>query len=194
MRVLPCGDSAVLLDCADADEARHWHAALRNRAPAVLGANTVLVRGVPADLRSLVASTDASATEVREGREIVIDVEYDGPDLDAVAVHCGLTVEEVIAAHTGTPWRVGFAGFAPGFAYLTDGDARLHVPRLDRPRPKVEAGSVGLAGSFSGIYPRVSPGGWQLIGHTDAPLWDLARSHPALLTPGDTVQFWARDV
>ena len=96
---------------------------------------------------------------------------------------------EIVAAHTGSAWTVGFAGFAPGFAYLTDGDPRLHVPRLGRPRPRVEAGSVGLAGPFSGIYPRPSPGGWQLIGRTDAPLWDLGRDDPALLHPGDTVRF-----
>lgn len=189
MRVLPCGDRAVLLDCADASEARHWHAALRDRAPATLGATTVLLRGRPTDLRSLLAATDASHAEPPAGREIEIEVVYDGPDLDDVARHCGLSREEVVAAHTGTPWTVGFAGFAPGFAYLTDGDPRLHVPRLHRPRPRVEAGSVGLAGPFSGVYPRPSPGGWQLLGRTEAPLWDLDRDPPALLQPGDLVRF-----
>ena len=93
---------------------------------------------------------------------------YDGPDLAEVARLTGLDEDEVVAAHTGTPWRIAFGGFAPGFAYLTGGDARLRVPRRDEPRTTVPAGAVGLAGEFSGVYPRPSPGGWQLIGSTDA--------------------------
>ena len=102
--------------------------------------------------------------------------------------------EEVVAAHTSTPWRVGFGGFAPGFAYLVGGDERLAVPRRSEPRTKVPVGSVGLAGEFSGIYPRSSPGGWQLIGQVSedqAALWDVDRDDPALLTPGMWVQFRA---
>ncbi|MET0756929.1 MAG: carboxyltransferase domain-containing protein, partial [Mycobacterium sp.] len=97
----------------------------------------------------------------------------------------------VVAAHTETPWRVGFGGFAPGFAYLVGGDERLNVPRQSEPRTKVPTGSVALAGEFSGVYPRESPGGWQLIGRTDAVLWDVDRDKPALLTPGMWVQFRA---
>jgi KipI family sensor histidine kinase inhibitor len=104
-----------------------------------------------------------------------------------------MSVAEVIDAHTGTPWRVGFGGFAPGFAYLVDGDSRLSVPRRTQPRTRVPAGSVGLAGEFSGIYPRESPGGWQLIGRTEAVLWDVERTHPALLIPGMWVTFRAVD-
>lgn len=189
MQILPCGDTAVLLDCADAAEARRWHAALRDHASATLGATTVMLRGTPAELRGLVASTDPSEAEPPRGREVEIEVVYDGLDLAAVAAHTGLDPAAVVAAHTATPWLVGFAGFAPGFAYLVEGDPRLVVPRLDRPRTRVPAGSVALAGPFSGIYPRSSPGGWQLIGHTNAALWDLARSDPALLHPGDTVRF-----
>lgn len=121
--------------------------------------------------------------------DVVIEVVYDGADLDAVAELTGLSVGEVIAAHTGTLWRVGFGGFAPGFAYLVGGDARLQVPRRDEPRTRVPAGSVALAGEFSGVYPRESPGGWQLIGRTDAVLFDVTRAEPALLTPGMTVAF-----
>ena len=97
----------------------------------------------------------------------------------------------MVAAHTGTPWRVGFGGFAPGFAYLVGGDSRLEVPRRAEPRTKVPVGSVGLAGEFSGVYPRESPGGWQLIGRTSAELWDIDRESPALLMPGMWVQFRA---
>ncbi|MBA4608076.1 allophanate hydrolase subunit 1 [Aeromicrobium sp. Marseille-Q0843] len=188
MRILPCGDRAVLLDCADADEARRWHAALRDRG-ATLGATTVLLRGRPEELRSLVGATTPADLAATAGAEVEIPVVYDGPDLEAVARHCGLDPDEVVRLHGATPWTVAFAGFAPGFAYLSGGDPRLEVPRLDRPRPRVEPGSVGLAGRFSGVYPRASPGGWRLIGRTDAPLWDLDRDDPALLHPGDTVRF-----
>jgi KipI family sensor histidine kinase inhibitor len=95
----------------------------------------------------------------------------------------------VVAAHTGAPWRVAFGGFVPGFAYLAGGDPRLDVPRRDEPRTRVPAGSVALAGEFSGVYPRETPGGWQLIGRTDAALWDIDRDEPALLTAGMTVRF-----
>ena len=106
---------------------------------------------------------------------VTIPVHYDGPDLAEVATHTGLTPAEVVAAHTGMPWQVAFGGFAPGFAYLVGGDPRLQVPRHPQPRTTVPAGSVALAGEFSGIYPRSSPGGWQLIGRTDVVLWDPGR-------------------
>jgi KipI family sensor histidine kinase inhibitor len=122
---------------------------------------------------------------------VEIPVVYDGPDLDEVARLTGLAEDEVVAAHTGTPWRIAFGGFAPGFAYLVDGDPRLHVPRRAEPRTSVPAGAVGLAGEFSGVYPRPSPGGWQLLGRTDAPLWDVDRDPPALLQPGGWVRFVA---
>src|SRR5699024_2039294 len=122
---------------------------------------------------------------------VTVAVAYDGPDLDDVATATGLAPEEVIAAHTGTEWTVAFTGFAPGFGYLVGGDRRLNVPRRDAPRTAVPAGSVGLAGSFSGVYPRPSPGGWQLIGRTDARLWQPDRDPPALLRPGMTVRFEA---
>ena len=125
------------------------------------------------------------------GAEVVVDVVYDGPDLADVAGQTGLTAAQVIEAHTATLWRVGFSGFAPGFAYLIDGDPRLRVPRRREPRTSVPAGSVGLAGEFSAVYPRRSPGGWQLIGRTDAVLWNLDRAHPALLTRGMWVRFRA---
>jgi KipI family sensor histidine kinase inhibitor len=121
--------------------------------------------------------------------DIVIGVVYDGADLDEVGRITGLGAEGVVAAHTGAPCRVAFGGFVPGFAYLVGGDPRLNVPRRDEPRTRVPAGSVALAGEFSGVYPRETPGGWQLIGRTDAVLWDIDRDDPALLTSGMTVQF-----
>ncbi|MEG9226811.1 5-oxoprolinase subunit B family protein [Aeromicrobium sp. Sec7.5] len=189
MRLLPAGDRAVLLDCADPDEARAWHAALVDAADVTLGARTVLVRGEPAETRRLVTAARPREVSTRPSTEVVLAVVYDGPDLDEVARLTGLTVEEVVTAHTGTTWDVAFTGFAPGFAYLTGGDPRLHVPRRDTPRPRVPAGAVGLAGPYSGAYPRESPGGWQLLGRTDATLWDLDRDPPALLRPGTRVRF-----
>ena len=124
-------------------------------------------------------------------RAAEIDVVYDGADLEEVARLTGLSQDDVVAAHTAAPMRVGFGGFAPGFAYLIGGDERLNVPRRAEPRTRVPAGSVGLAGEFSGVYPRESPGGWQLIGRTDAVLWDVDRDPPALLTPGSWVRFRA---
>jgi KipI family sensor histidine kinase inhibitor len=95
----------------------------------------------------------------------------------------------VVARHTGSEWTVAFAGFAPGFGYLTGGDPRLEVPRRETPRTRIPAGSVGLAGRFAGVYPHDSPGGWQLIGSTTLRVWDLDRDPPALLAPGVRVRF-----
>ena len=97
----------------------------------------------------------------------------------------------MVAAHTAQPWTVAFGGFAPGFAYCGGGHPGLHVPRRDDPRTRVPTGSVALAGEFTGVYPRESPGGWQLIGRTEADLWNLDREPPALLRPGMRVQFVA---
>ena len=134
----------------------------------------------------------ARRSERADGAEVVeITVHYDGPDLAEVAALTGLSRRRGRRPRTpARPWLVGFAGFAPGFAYLVDGDPRLQVaaPR-PTPRTRVPAGAVGLAGEFSGIYPRSSPGGWQLIGHTDQVLWDLDRDPPALLRPGLRVRF-----
>jgi len=201
------GDRALLLEFEGTDEVLAWSAAIRTaELPGVLdivpASRTVLVK--LADTRyqaptrqrlsklAVAASTDAATTEGRA--DVQIDVVYDGPDLDEVARLTGLTAEQVVAAHTETPWRVGFGGFAPGFAYLIGGDSRLEVPRRAEPRTKVPVGAVGLAGEFSGVYPRESPGGWQLIGRTaqgQAALWDVDRDPPALLTPGMWVQFRA---
>lgn len=201
--VFDYGDRALMLQCGSTAEVLAWADALRDAAlPSVVdivpAARTVLVKldnprfqgVVRRRLRTMRVSAAAEPPRDR-GADVVIDVVYDGPDLAEVAAHTRLTTAQVIDAHTSTMWRVGFSGFAPGFAYLVDGDARLRVPRRSEPRTSVPAGSVALAGEFSAIYPRQSPGGWQLIGHTDAVLWDLERPNPALLTQGMWVQFRA---
>ncbi|MGH3636386.1 MAG: 5-oxoprolinase subunit B family protein, partial [Mycobacterium sp.] len=143
-------------------------------------------------LRTLQVGPDATPPTAPDGRvDVVIDVVYDGADLAEVAECSGLTTAQVINAHTTTPWLVGFGGLVPGFGYLVGGDPRLQVPPRSDPRASVPAGSVALAGEFSGIYPRRSPSRWQLIGHTDAVLWDIDRPNPALLTSGMSVQFRA---
>jgi KipI family sensor histidine kinase inhibitor len=140
-------------------------------------------------LGKLLPEQAIAETATADEPDAVIEVTYDGDDLDAVAELTGLSTTQVVTAHTGRLWRVGFGGFAPGFAYLVGGDPRLQVPRRDEPRTRVPAGSVALAGEFSGVYPRESPGGWQLIGRTEAVLFDVTREQPALLTPGMTVAF-----
>jgi KipI family sensor histidine kinase inhibitor len=126
-----------------------------------------------------------------EGRQIEIPVSYEGPDVLDVARLTGLSPEEVVARHTAAEHVVAFLGFLPGFAYLVGGDELLHVPRLDEPRTQVPAGSVAIAGPYSGVYPRASPGGWRLLGSTETPMFDAARESPALLAPGDRVRFIA---
>ena len=201
--VLDYGDQALLLQFDSTADVLAWAAALREAAlPGVLdivpASRTVLLKldgsryqgAVRRRLRTLRVAPDTVAAVPPE-EPTVIDVVYDGADLAEVADRTGLTTAQVINAHTATPWQVGFGGFAPGFAYLVGGDPRLAVPRRSEPRSSVPAGAVGLAGEFSGIYPRRSPGGWQLIGHTDLVLWDIDRPNPALLTPGMWVQFRA---
>lgn len=197
------GDRALLVECASTAEVLGLTEGLRSAelsgvTDIVPGARTVLVSladpvhqsSVRSELARLTVSNPH--TDARTGMpDVVIDVVYNGADLNAVADRLQMDPGGVVAAHTSTLWRVGFGGFAPGFAYLVGGDPRLRVPRHPEPRTRVPAGSVGLAGEFSGVYPRESPGGWQLIGHTEAVLWDLDRPEPALLTPGMWVRFRA---
>lgn len=201
------GDRALLVECADTAEVLALTAALTTAAlpevtEIVPGARTVLLglraTGLQPTVRARLAGiaiAESPAAQEVSGPDfletVVLDVVYDGPDLDEVAALLGMTVDGVVAAHTGTPWQAGFVGFAPGFAYLIGGDPRLRVPRRAEPRVRVPAGAVALAGEFSAVYPRASPGGWQLIGRTDAVLWDPGRANPALLRPGTTVRFRA---
>jgi KipI family sensor histidine kinase inhibitor len=199
------GDRALLLEFDSTADVLAWAAKLHETdlpglVDIVTAARTILVKlaspryqpGARHRLSKLRVAPGSTATQPFDGRvDVTIDVVYDGADLQEVASLTGLTPAGVIAAHTGTPWRVGFGGFSPGFAYLVDGDPQLRVPRRAEPRTSVPVGAVALADEFSGIYPRQSPGGWQLIGHTDAVLFDVHREEPALLTPGMWVQFRA---
>lgn len=194
------GTRAFLIECPSLEHVMRLHAHLSahpypGQLDVLAAAETVLLTfTTPAAARraaSDVVDIRLDSTEPAAGKDVAIDVVYDGEDLAAVGKLTGLGERGVIEAHTGADWTAAFGGFAPGFAYLVaDGDP-LEVPRRDSPRTAVPAGSVALAGRFSAVYPRRSPGGWQLIGHTDAPLWDVDREEPALIRPGDTVRYRA---
>ncbi|MCA1008511.1 allophanate hydrolase subunit 1 [Rhodococcus hoagii] len=200
MHILPMGDRALLVEFDGLDATlAHYRGMAADRHPAVTdlvpAARTVLVRfhGARPDRVAAWARSTApiTADALPPTAPIEIPVRYDGPDLAEVGEITGLGADGVIAAHTGQTWTVAFVGFSPGFGYLVGEDARLHVPRRSSPRTTVPAGAVGLAGEFSGIYPRSSPGGWQLIGSTTERMWDVDRDPPALLQPGTVVTFVA---
>ena len=203
MRARPYGEAAVLLELADSDAVARLAAAPPDGWPdgveeIVPAARTVLVRFdprrvTPTQLQRAAQAMDlAAVSDPRlEADPVVIPVVYDGVDLHDVARLAGLSVEAVIQRHAAARYRCGFCGFAPGFSYLTGGDPALHVPRLDEPRARVPAGSVAIAGEFSAVYPQASPGGWRLLGRTDARMWDLGRPSPALAPPGAAVRFEA---
>ncbi len=198
------GDQALLLEFESTAEVLAWSAAVREAdLPGVLdvvpASRTVLIKlagpryqaPTRQRLAKLQVAADALTEATDQSADVEIEVVYDGEDLDEVARLTGLTPDQVVEAHTATLWQVGFGGFAPGFAYLIGGDSRLAVPRRADPRTKVPAGAVGLAGEFSAVYPRESPGGWQLIGRTSTEMWDVDADPPALLVPGMWVQFRA---
>ncbi len=193
MQAHPYGEHAVLIEC-DPDEVGGWAATAQLLAPAALdvvpGARTVLIDGVDV-VATLGLLADATPAELKVAahREVQLPTVYDGRHLDEVARLWNCTSEEVAKTHQSLVFEVAFCGFAPGFAYLTGLPADLEVPRLSTPLPRVPAGAVALAGRYTGVYPTASPGGWQLIGRTDAVLWDLAQDPPALLRPGTTVRF-----
>jgi KipI family sensor histidine kinase inhibitor len=141
-------------------------------------------------LMACIQSLKANSSYELHTQEVIIPIRYTGEDLIQVAELQGLSVAEVIQKHQQSVWNVAFIGFAPGFAYLTSPDRPFtDIPRLSVPRKKIPSGSLGLAGQYSGIYPKDSPGGWQLIGTTNEKMWDLQRQNPALLLPGMTVHF-----
>jgi KipI family sensor histidine kinase inhibitor len=199
MKVLPVGEDALLVEVSSGDEAQALHAELlRRRAEGSLSAReivpaarTVLLDGLdsPARLAAELTAADLPPAPPRVRDVVEIPVRYDGPDLADVAAHWGVPEREVARIHGATEFRVAFCGFAPGFGYLTGLPPRYDVPRRATPRTAVPAGSVALAGPYTGVYPRSSPGGWQLIGTTDTVLWDHARVPAALLSPGTRVRF-----
>nr|WP_199702385.1 allophanate hydrolase subunit 1 [Jiangella rhizosphaerae] len=199
LHVLPCGDHAILVELGDLEDVLALNAALRDHEPeglvdVVPAAETLLIMFDPG-VTSAQRLTDDLAhlpDEPRDGDEaplVEIPVRYDGADLDAVAEATGLSAGEVVRRHADATYTVAFTGFAPGFAYLTGLDPRLALPRRENPRTRVPAGSVAIADRYSGVYPRSGPGGWHLLGHTDAVLWDLDRTPPAALLPGTRVRF-----
>ncbi|MYV38045.1 5-oxoprolinase subunit PxpB [Streptomyces sp. SID1328] len=199
MRALPVGAHALLVEVASAEQARALHAELLRRRAAgslsareiVPAARTVLLDGVDDPVRRAAELTAAEPPPAPEAASAPVElpVRYDGPDLAEVAAHWGVSPREVAEIHAGTAFTVAFCGFAPGFGYLTGLPEHRYVPRRATPRTAVPAGSVALAGPYTGVYPRASPGGWQLIGRTDAVLWDTAREPAALLAPGTRVRF-----
>ncbi|MEB8337718.1 5-oxoprolinase subunit B family protein [Streptomyces endophyticus] len=204
MRVRPAGRHALLVEFADAEHAGAFHAeVLRRRGAGVLppvrevvpGARTVLLDGVPERdaLARQLGEWDVPLGAVADGDVVTIPVVYDGPDLAEVAGLWGVSEEDVAVRHASYTYRVAFCGFAPGFGYLAGLPEELHVPRRATPRTRVPAGAVALAGGYSAVYPRATPGGWQLIGTMPDPgvLWDVGRESAALLAPGTRVRFAA---
>ena len=189
------GDHGALLELPDnaaaVRVARRLTSECAGLVDVVPGHRTVLVTWdeEPEELMVLAEAALRDDQAPLAGASIEIPVRYDAPDLEEVARLTALSPEDVAARHLEAEYVVGFLGFAPGFAYLLGGDERLRVERRAEPRELVPAGSVALAGPYSGIYPRESPGGWQLIGSTTTVLFDASRDPPALLSPGDRVRF-----
>jgi KipI family sensor histidine kinase inhibitor len=199
LRFLPTGRGSLLVELEDLDEtlglfdamARHPVRGVREMIPA---ARTLLVAFDPHSLSEdalikVLGSRIGTGRSAAAGPLVEVPVVYDGEDLAEVARMLGLGVEEVVRRHEAGDYVVAFTGFAPGFAYLSGGDPCLNVPRRTSPRTQVPAGAVGLAGEFSGIYPKTSPGGWQLIGRTPLAMFDIGRQPASLLRPGHRVRF-----
>ncbi|MEJ5927499.1 allophanate hydrolase subunit 1 [Corynebacterium sp. H128] len=212
MRVNPCGESALLVDVDSADAERAGldilHTVLRLQSivkswdlPGIVdvipAAQTLLLElnialNSPKDVASRLIQCDLSCETslASTSTSIEVPVRYDGPDLASLAERFGMSTTALVRRHCDTIWTAAFGGFAPGFCYLIADHPLPNAPRLETPRPAIPAGSVGLAGSFSGIYPQASPGGWQLIGSTPLTLWDPSnQDRPALIRPGDRVTF-----
>ncbi|KQQ89712.1 carboxyltransferase domain-containing protein [Arthrobacter sp. Leaf137] len=200
LSVRPVGTTAVLAELSGlhdvlALQALLLEAPLPGQVDVLAAAETVMVKADSAAAARRMAprllAMDLTVQSHAEGALVTIDTVYDGEDLAEVGRLTGLGADGVVAAHTGQVWTVAFGGFAPGFGYMVGENQALEVPRRSSPRTAVPAGSVALAGNYSAVYPRQSPGGWQLIGRTAAPMWDLSREQPALAAPGDRVQFRA---
>ncbi|EST26314.1 hypothetical protein N566_23970 [Streptomycetaceae bacterium MP113-05] len=195
------GRHCLLVELPTGEAAETLHAELlRRRSDGTLppvrdivpGARTVLLDGLadPARLAADIPHWHIPPLRRRDIPPLRIPVRYDGPDLAEVAALWNVPAAEAVRIHSGGDYRVAFCGFAPGFGYLTGLGEPHHVPRRSDPRTRVPAGAVGLAGPYTGIYPRSSPGGWQLIGTAvDTVLWDPERTPAALLEPGTPVRF-----
>lgn len=199
--VLTASDCALLVESDDLESSMALQraldaAAIRGVTELIPASRTILVRFdpllIPARvLASRIRGMDVESRTLAPTHVVTVPVVYDGEDLEDVARLLKISADEVVSRHTAATWQVAFTGFAPGFGYLVCDDPIFDVPRRASPRTRVPAGAVGLAGLFSGVYPRESPGGWQLIGRTDALLWDLEREPPALFVPGAAVRFKA---
>ncbi|MGW4244767.1 5-oxoprolinase subunit B family protein [Nocardia sp. NPDC004722] len=181
--VLPAAETVLVILTSPASAER-----VRQRLLALLARLDARARVTAGDRAMPDRPIDAAGRAVAED-PVTIPVRYDGEDLAAVARLLDLTPAEVIAQHTGTVWRCAFVGFAPGFGYLESPDGRLSVPRRTQSRTAIPPGAVALAGGYSAVYPRSSPGGWQLIGTTEVPMWDVDRKPPALVRAGTRVRF-----
>ena len=199
MRFLPVNSHTLMVELEDLQQTLSLFHALQ-RAPIkgiveqVPAARTLLITFQPEivsrqRLMEWLAGCDLDQGSITATRRLEVPVHYEGEDLEHVAQLLGISRQEVIRRHTQGTYHVAFSGFAPGFAYLSSDDTLLNVPRRSEPRTRIPPGAVALAGAFSGIYPKASPGGWQIIGHTSLNMWDLDRTPPALLQPGDQVQF-----
>lgn len=196
LRVIDAGPRAWLVEVADP---LGFTAAVRaalgpDVVEVIPAATTVLVTAAAhADrlaLRSRLEALPAAPAEPGdEPPAVEIPVVYDGEDLGAVAEATGLAIAEVVARHAGATYRCAFCGFAPGFGYLDGLDPALSLPRRPSPRTRIPAGAVAIAAGYSAVYPSVSPGGWHLLGHTEAIMWRTERDPPALVVPGATVRF-----
>jgi KipI family sensor histidine kinase inhibitor len=200
-RILPSGPHAFLAEYESLDAVLGVMARVRALPPdgvvdIVPAARTILVTlhdGVDPGVASAAFVDVASSTVAEMPSPLVtIQVAYDGADLHDVADACALTVDEVVQLHSAPEYTVAFCGFVPGFSYLVGLDARLHLPRRPTPRTRVPAGSVAIASEFSAVYPTAGPGGWHLLGTTDAVMWDDDRAVAALLPPGIRVRFAPR--
>ena len=200
MKVRVAGERGLLVEVENLETVHRLHAALRELDPPgivelVPAYRTVLIVADPGeaealdDLAARLPHLELPPAEAVAGETVEIPVSYDGEDLPEVAGLTGLEPEEVVRRHTAPEYTVAFLGFSPGFPYLVGLDPALEVPRRDTPRTSIPAGSVGLAGNQTGIYPTASPGGWQLIGRTDVTLFDPARDPPAPLAPGTRLRF-----
>ncbi|WP_181448501.1 5-oxoprolinase subunit PxpB [Nonomuraea aridisoli] len=194
------GPRALLVEVGSDREVQALHAeVIRRRATGAMppvrevvpAARTVLLDGLddPGALAREITGWHVPDQAPGDGALVEVPTRYDGADLADVAAHWRMSAAEVVQIHSSVEFRVAFCGFAPGFGYLTGLPGRYDMPRLATPRSAVPAGSVALAGPYTGVYPRSSPGGWRLIGRTDLVLWDPAREPAALFTPGTRVRF-----